>query len=180
MVIDDSQRLKFSLINLNDAQFLFELDQSSEVMRYINGGIPSSKDEINDIFLPRLAKFTHSERGWGLWKVVEKGIDKPIGWILIRPMGFFSNEAQWTNLEIGWRFKQDVWGNGYATEAAEQVMKAISLQGLVEKFSAIAMPANTPSINIMKKLGMVYSDTYEHSDHRGSVTVVRYELVVNK
>ena len=47
-----------------------------------------------------------------------------IGWVLVRPMGFFE-QPDYSDLEIGWRFKQMSWGKGYASEAALAVAHAV-------------------------------------------------------
>ena len=44
----------------------------------------------------------------------------------------------------------------------------------VEKFSAIANPQNSASINIMKKLGMTFSHELEYKDKLYHETVVVY------
>ena len=44
--IKNSDRLSYALMTENDADLLFELDRNPEVMRYINGGTPSTRDEI--------------------------------------------------------------------------------------------------------------------------------------
>ncbi len=72
-------------------------------------------------------------------------------------MGFFSNQVEWENIELGWRFKRNAWGYGYATEAAKAVMQALSeQQEEIKKFSAVALAENVASIGIMKKLGMQF------------------------
>ncbi len=159
-----------------DAELLFELDQDVEVMRYINGGKITTKREIHEVYLPRLAKYTDAEKGWGMWKVMISQTNQFIGWILVRPVSFFSERPQWDNLELGWRFNRFAWGCGYATEAARHVMHAIADSQGISKFSAIAMPNNEASIRIMKKLGMKFLRSELNKDPLGDIEVVYYEL----
>ena len=57
-------------------------------------------------------------------------------------------------LEIGWRFGKAFWGNGYATEAAKEVLRyAIEELGVNELYSITSIH-NLPSINVMKKIGL--------------------------
>jgi len=170
--VSDSKRLRFALMGPADANDLFELDQDPAVMRYINGGKVTSWEDIENVFLPRMAAYTDAEKGWGLWKVLLADSDTFIGWILVRPMYFFSEETAWEDWELGWRFKQAYWGFGYATEAAHQVMNALKNQAQMTRFSAIAMPDNAASIAIMKKLGMHYIKTDLHKDPLGDEEVV--------
>lgn len=190
MEIKNSERLSFRLMDQNDAQLLFELDQDIEVMRYINGGEKTSMDDIKNAFIPRLNKFTDPEKGWGLWQVNVLETNQYIGWILVRAMNFFGamladkntalenaalENVRHDNLELGWRFKQTSWGKGYATEAALTVKQALAATPNVNYFSAIADPNNQASINIMKKIGMDYANTVLHTSSSGDVDVVYYQ-----
>lgn len=173
MHITDSARLSYHYIIESDTDFLWELDQDELVMKYINGGKKSSKEDIQNIFIPRVQAFSNFAFGWGLWRVEKLDDGESIGWILVRPFGFFTQHPETDNIELGWRFKQSSWGNGYATEAALAVKEALYEIG-VEKFSAIANPDNAASINIMKKLGMSFSHELEYKDKIFDETVVVY------
>lgn len=174
MHIKDSARLSYHYITEKDADFLWELDQDELVMKFINGGRKSTKEEIVDIFVPRFQAYSNSALGWGLWRVETLEDKESIGWILVRPFGFFTQNPESDNMELGWRFKRHTWGKGYATEAAGAVKDALYEIG-VEKFSAIANPQNSASINIMKKLGMTFSHEQEYKDKIFHETVVVYK-----
>ncbi len=174
LTVKDTARLSIELMSREDADLLFELDQNPEVMRYINGGKMTTRKDLEEKMIPRMEQYRNPEKGWGLWKVTVKESAQFIGWILVRPMEFFSAEPELENLELGWRFKQDAWGKGYATEAAKAVMQALTDKGGISQLSAIAMPDNTGSINIMKKLGMTYVKTYVHKDPLGDLEAVYY------
>ncbi len=180
MYISDSQRLSYALMGADDAQLLFELDQDVEVMRYINGGEMTTMQEVYDVFIPRMEKYTDKEKGWGLWQVRITKTDTFIGWILVRPMDFFADQTQWQDWELGWRFKREAWGKGYGTEAAKHIMQELMTTQNVKYFSAIAMPGNTASIGIMKKLGMQYIKTDLHKDPLGDMEVVYYQVKVSE
>lgn len=173
MHIKDSARLSYHYVTETDADFLWELDQDELVMKYINGGKKSSKEDIQNIFIPRIQAFSNLAFGWGLWRVETLHNKESVGWILVRPFGFFTQNPQSDNIELGWRFKRDSWGKGFATEAALAVKEALYEIG-IEKFSAIANPDNAASINIMKKLGMKFSHELEYKDAVFEETVVVY------
>ena len=90
MHIMDSARLSYHYVTEKDADFLWELDQDELVMKYINGGKKSSKEEIRDIFVPRFQAYSNPALGWGLWRVETLAEKESIGWILVRPFGFFT------------------------------------------------------------------------------------------
>jgi len=178
MNLINSERLTFRLMDENDSDLLFELDQDPAVMRYLNNGKPHSKYYIDTVFIPRLMSYRNAQKGWGLWQVNITETDQFIGWILVRPMAFFSNNPEWKNLELGWRFKQASWGKGYAFEAANAVKAALIELGNIEHFSATALADNTDSIKLMTRLGMTYLKTYTHQDPLGDEEAVYYQLML--
>jgi RimJ/RimL family protein N-acetyltransferase len=162
----------------SNTQDLFELDQDPEVMKYINGGTPSTMLDIENKLLPRMASYTNQDKGWGIWKTNDLQSKVYIGWILVRPMNFFSDNPQFNDLELGWRFKQESWGKGYATEAAKHIMHALIKNKSASQFSAIVETENTASIGIMKKLGMQFIKHDLHKDPLGDIYVDYYSLKV--
>ncbi len=177
MEISNSSRLTYQFIGEDDNAFLFQLDQDPAVMRFINGGKPTSKEDITSKFMPRLYAYRNADKGWGLWKVTVQDTQQEIGWILARPMEFFSDSPLYDDVELGWRFVQSSWGKGYATEAAKHVKNTLSTLPQNKHFSAIAVKENYGSIRVMKNLGMSYIKTYLHSDSQlGELEVVLYSM----
>lgn len=177
MQIPNSNRLSYKLIDESDSEFLFQLDQNPEVMRYINGGSMTSREDIKNKFIPRHDAYKNQIKGWGLWKVTITENQQDIGWILARPMDFFSENPIWDDIELGWRFLQSTWGKGYASEAAIQIHQALAQLPENKFFSAIAMHGNDGSVGVMKKMGMKYIKSYVHSDAQlGDLDVVLYRM----
>lgn len=175
MEIPDSERLKFRFLSRADSELFFQLDQDPEVMRYINGGKPSSREDIRDCYIPRLESYADQSRGWGLWGMEDLESDDFLGWILVRPMYFFDDQMRDdTDLELGWRLFQSAWGKGHATEGASAVMQALILQNACERFSAAALEGNAASIGVMKKLGMEFLKKEVYPDPLGEEFCVFY------
>ncbi len=175
MRVADSERLSYHFVTADDARFLWEIDQDEAVMKYLNGGTKTSWETLEKQFLPRIAEFSDESRGWGLWRVSLKQSPRTdLGWILVRPYGFFTGERDDNNLELGWRFHRAAWGKGYATEAARQVRDSLFQHG-TRQFCAIAMPENAGSIGVMKNLGMTYSHTHRYIDAIFDEDVVVYQ-----
>ena len=174
--INNSERLCYKLMDASDADLLFELDQDPAVMKYLTNGKPSSRTHINNVLLPRMQKYRNPDKGWGLWQVNHVESKSYIGWILVRPMNFFSDNRNDADIELGWRFKQRSWGQGYATEAAQAVMMALHRQVCYQKFTALAVTDNKGSIRIMEKIGMSYQKTAVHKDPLGDIEAVYYSI----
>lgn len=169
-----TKRLNFKLMDEHDWPLLFELDQNPAVMQFLTRGIPTSLDKIKNEGIPLMLEYKNELKGWGLWAISIKPSNTFIGWVLIRPMHFFSDKPNFSDIEIGWRFKQQSWGNGYATEAAKALCDELAKQADVKKISATAITDNLGSINIMKKLGLTFIKSYTHTDEHGDLPAVLY------
>jgi RimJ/RimL family protein N-acetyltransferase len=186
MVVKDSTRLSFRLMGKENAQDLWVLDQDPEVMRYLNGGKPTSMETINDVFIPRMEAYRNTTKGYGLWQVTDKKNQEYLGWILVRPMGFFTDKPDFTNIELGWRFFKKTWGKGYATEAAIAIKDAITHPESdqktskinIQNISALAIEDNLGSIAVMKKIGMHFIKKFNHEDPMGNLNAVHYQMAV--
>ena len=177
MKISNSARLSFQLVNEQDSEFLYQVDHDPKVMHFINGGIMTSREDIENKFIPRHNTYKNPDKGWGLWKVTVIENQSAIGWVLVRPMSFFSEQPQYHDIELGWRFMQHSWGKGYATEAARHILQALAENKQYQYFSAIADPDNHASIAVMKKLGMQYITQKVVEDRQlGDMDVVLYQL----
>ncbi len=177
VALPESPRLSYRFITAADAEALFELDQDPEVMRFITKGKVTTRQQLQELVIPRMQSYADRERGWGLWKVSEPTLGF-IGWILVRPMDFFSDAPQWDTLELGWRFKRSAWGQGFASEAAAAVLAAIKASRQCTKVCAIADPDNHASKRIMTKLGMRYVKSYDHVGPLGTDPVDYFEMVL--
>jgi len=182
MNVPRTTRLYFRLMDVDDGQLLFDLDNDPEVMKYLTRGKVSSMQTIKEVFIPRMQAYRNEQKGWGLWQVNTISDNAFIGWVLIRPMGFFdglsSDNRDCSDIEIGWRFKRSSWGNGYASEAANAVATQIAKQSQVKTLSATALSDNIGSINVMQKLGMSFVNEYTHSDEQGVQKAVLYRINV--
>ena len=179
MHIQDSERLKFRLMNSDDVGPLWQLDQDPEVMKFLTNGKASSLGEVISVFIPRMEKYRDSDKGWGIWEVSDKVTDEYLGWVLIRPMAFFTDSPNYKDLEIGWRFFQSTWGKGYATEAAIAIKDAVVAGTEVSHVSALTVADNLGSIAVMKKMGMSFVSAYLHTDPIGDFDAVHYQMSVH-
>lgn len=176
--IPDSARLRYRLMDSRDASLWYELDQDPEVMRFLNDGKPTSWDEIERYFVPRIAGFTNPATGCGLWEVRLKDSGEYLGWILVRQYGFGTPYHETDNIELGWRLKRHCWGKGIATEAAGAIMQVLRQAPGLRAFCAVADPANVASTRVMRKLGMEYVDLRIHHTPMRDFDVAYYELVL--
>jgi RimJ/RimL family protein N-acetyltransferase len=135
-----------------------------EVMRYINGGVPRSDDEIRES-ISRQQNHLRSH-GFCLWKLLLKPDGRLIGDCGLQPLELDGV----SEIEIGWRLVKDQWGRGLATEAALVALHHAVECARLQRVIAIAMPQNRASRHIMEKLGM----TYERDSQKDGFPIVVY------
>lgn len=119
-------------------------------MRWIGGGQPQSAAEAHK----SIETFTseHHKNGFGLMAVEIQETGELIGFCGLSIPTFLPEILP--AVEIGWRFAPEVWGKGYATEAARSIMKHGFDDLKLKRIVSICHIKNTASENIMKKLGM--------------------------
>ena len=108
--------------------------------------------------LRRWATTAAQRPGYGLWAVVPDEVGLPIGTILLVPLPG-KDRVLTDDIEIGWHFHPDHWGNGYATEAARAVLDHAFDDLELSVVNAVAHAGNEPSFAVMRRLGMTYQGT---------------------
>ena len=122
-------------------------------MRYIGDGTPWLDTRSRQFAERQIA--LEAERGFCLWKLAPKAGGSLIGFCGLQPL------AELGEMEIGWWLARAWWGRGLATEAARAVMRDGFERVRLDRIVAIAQPANTASVNIMRKLGMRFERIVE-------------------
>jgi RimJ/RimL family protein N-acetyltransferase len=107
----------------------------------------------SDELLERIEAF-FEEHGWGLWALEVPGVVDFAGFVGLSIPGF---DAPFTPcVEVGWRLAREVWGRGYAPEAARASLRfAFDDLGLDEVVSFTTV-ANAKSRRVMEKIGMAH------------------------
>ncbi len=133
-----------------DVDLLVELDNDPEVMRYITGGRPTPREEVEGEILPAFLGYYERFTGYGFWAAVEAVTGDFLGWFHFRPReGGSVDEA-----ELGYRFRRSAWDKGYATEGCYALIRAGFTEHGVERVVAETMAVNTASRRVMEKAGL--------------------------
>src|SRR5262245_10810371 len=138
----------------DDTEHLVALNADPEVMRYLTGGEPLSRDTIVRDVLPSYIAPRGRLAHW-IWAAHEKTSGAFIGWFSLRPrVPGPADEA-----ELGYRLARAAWGRGLATEGARAVIaKGLGELGLTRIF-AETMAVNVASRRVLEKAGLHYVRT---------------------
>ena len=132
-----------------DLSDLHRLEQDPEVMRYLNGGRPTPLEPDADASAGFLMPRGPDD---GLWVVVEPRSGRFLGWVSLRAQGDAG--------DLGYRFRREAWGHGYATEAASAVLADGFERLTLARVTAKTMAVNLASRRVMERLGMRHERTF--------------------
>ncbi len=110
--------------------------------------------EESDAFIERARQGFAWTGGWGWFAAQERESGAFAGVAGLAPVRF---EAHFTPaVEIGWRLARAAWGRGFATEAASAIVTFAFGELGLDEVVALAVPANTRSLAVMRRLGMTH------------------------
>jgi RimJ/RimL family protein N-acetyltransferase len=146
----ETERLILRQFTEDDVDNLVELDSDPEVMRYLNGGVATPREMVEQQILPRFLSYYERYDGFGVWAAMEKASGAFIGWFSIRP----HDESRPDEVELGYRLRRAAWGRGYATEGAQALIRKGFTEVGVQRVTANTYEHNSASRRVMEKVGM--------------------------
>jgi ribosomal-protein-alanine N-acetyltransferase len=150
-----TERLEMRALTLADAPAAFEIYGDPEVMRHVAGGaLPDVA--AGEAMLQQV--IAHQRlHGYSWWGVFERATGSLVG-----DAGLYSFEGKGPGVEVGYTFRRDAWGKGYATESALACLCAAFGPLGLERVRAVVLPANAPSLRVLEKVGMRRDGTVQY------------------
>ena len=133
-----------------DVDELYELYDSPNVNRYMEGLFPEKKQEeeyIND-YIENVYKYY----GFGTWLIHRKEDGKLIG------RAGFNYRPGYEEAELGFVIGENFWRQGYAYEVCAHPMSLAGRVYELEQVQALVKKENTASVCLLRKLGFVYEE----------------------
>jgi len=152
----ETQRLVLRRFTPADVDDLVRLDADPEVMRFVTGGIPTAREEIEQEVLPAFLDYYRRYPGFGFWAAIEKSTGGFLGWFHFRPRP----DATPGEVELGYRLRRSAWGRGYATEGSRALIRKGFSEFGVQRVTAEAMAVNLASRRVMEKAGLSLVRTF--------------------
>jgi RimJ/RimL family protein N-acetyltransferase len=153
----ETERLVLRRFTHDDVENLVELDSDPDVMRFINGGRATPRDEIENQFLPAILDQYERYAGYGFWAAVEKSTERFVGWFHFRP----AQGAPPGEVELGYRLRRSAWGKGYATEGSRALIRKGFAELGVQRVVASTMVVNVASRRVMENAGLTFVRTFQ-------------------
>ncbi len=147
MVVLETERLRLRWMTLEDAPLLLELMNDPAFILYVaDRGLRTVEDAERYLTEKVLPSF--DQNGFGMNVVELKTSAMAVG-----TCGLVKREHM-EHVDIGYAFRRDFWGQGFAYEAAAALFQyGQEVLGL-PKIVAITAPGNERSIKLLEKLGL--------------------------
>lgn len=144
----ETERLILRPMNVEDAEFIFELYNSPKFIEYIGDrhirSVSDAENYIKNRFLPQFEKL-----GYGNYLMMTKEGNK------IGGVGIFERDGL-DVVDIGFSLLEEFEGKGYAYEAALKI-KSVGMNDFgLQKISAITTKNNFSSQKLIEKLGLKF------------------------
>ena len=129
-----------------------------EVMRYLGStpAVLSTREEAAERLAQRAAP-DPAGPPYGVWAVCcLDDVERPRGSVLMRRLPWSASVdpvPDHQDVEVGWHLHPDVWGRGYATEAAAALV-ARAWDHRIEQVHAVTYADNVASQAVCRRLGM--------------------------
>lgn len=146
-VVLETSRLSLRRFTPDDEDPLWELNNDPAVMRFLNGGRPISREAIREE-LTRL--LVEESREVGRWAAEDRETGEFLGWFALRPLP----DGEPGTLEVGYRLRQSIWGQGYATEGARALVRRAFTELNAARVVAFTMTINLASRRVMEGAGL--------------------------
>jgi RimJ/RimL family protein N-acetyltransferase len=146
----ETERLVLRRFTEDDIDNLVDLDGDPDVMYFINGGVPTPRDMMQNRILPMFLGYYDRYEGFGFWAAIEKSSGEFLGWFCLRPE---ENKIP-DNLGLGYRLRKSAWGKGYATEGARALIHKAFVELGVQRVFARTYEHNLASRRVMEKAGL--------------------------
>jgi RimJ/RimL family protein N-acetyltransferase len=145
-VVLETERLLLREFEPQDRDALLKVLGDPVTMQYYPAPFP--RTEVEGFIGRNRARYR--DVGFGLWAMLLKASGELIG-----DCGIYVRDVESKfEFEIGWHVRRDLWGKGYATEAARRCISyAFSALG-AERVIALVRPENLSSCRVAEKSGM--------------------------
>jgi RimJ/RimL family protein N-acetyltransferase len=140
-----------------DVDFVFDMYSRWEVQRYL-GMAPRVMADRDEAVAAIERWRALQDPVLGLWAVELAEDHRLLGTMLLKDIPASRDQLPLPpsgDIEIGWHFHPDAWGQGYATEAARAVL-AHGFRGGLDRVVAVTFPENVASQRVCARIGLTH------------------------
>lgn len=158
VIVLTTERLRLRHMTVDDAAFMLRLLNEPSWLRFIGDrGVKTLADAQSYILNGPVEMV--NRLGFGFYIVELKDRAGPFS-----PVGIcgLAKRPYLADVDIGFAFLPEFWGQGYAFEAAAAVLDLAHTRLGMRRVLATVRPGNQSSIKLLEKLGLRYEKTMPH------------------
>jgi RimJ/RimL family protein N-acetyltransferase len=156
----ETERLRLRNWTMADVAPFARHTNTQAVMRWL-GGVKTA-EQMEAVVRDRFIAW-QEVRGHTFWVVERKQDGEFLGFCGLK-IADGANSSVLGEIEIGWRFREDAWGRGYAKEAAIASLDHAFDALQAERVVALTVIQNEASWGLMKRLGMRRREDLDYVD----------------
>jgi len=160
-VIVETERLRLREWDDEDEFRFYEVMNTPVVMRWL-GGLQSAEEWSAGY---QRVRGYQRDFGFTFWIVERRSDDAILGFCGLKRVNAPGAEFL-GDVEIGWRLREDAWGQGYAKEAAIASLDLAFDRLGAPHVVAVTAVQNAPSQGLMRRLGMERREDLDFIDER--------------
>lgn len=149
----ETERLVLRRLGPADIDELLVLHNDPDVMRFLDGGTPKSRADIEREYHDRLLPYDYLAG-------IEKATGSFVGWYSLHVARGAGRDDAPGDYWLGYRLHKRYWGRGYATEGVRALIHdGFTTRGVL-RVRATTMAVNTRSRQVMERCGLTYVRTF--------------------
>lgn len=151
----ETLRLRINKLSFEDADFIIQLLNTSDWLKYIGDRNVRTKNDANS-FIERAQNNPNIQ----IWTIIDKENSDPIG-----ILSLIKREAL-DSPDFGFALLPAYYKKGYALEASAKLLAIIQSDFENQPLLAITLEENSSSISLLNKLGFVFEKMIQLNDEK--------------
>ncbi|MGG6230798.1 GNAT family N-acetyltransferase [Tenacibaculum sp. SDUM215027] len=166
-MIFETKRLLIRKLQVVDIEPFYELESNPKVLQYATGE-PKNLEESKEDLKQLIARYTNKENDFWIYAIERKLDNEFVGTVALV-------KDEEGNDEIGYRFIERYWGNGFATELCEGLIHYCKSVGM-KKLIGCVVDENVASAKILERFNFVVIEKFISDDI--GLPETKYELIL--
>jgi RimJ/RimL family protein N-acetyltransferase len=161
-LVAETARLRLRTWDDEDEVRFYEVMNTPAVMRWLGGPQPIGEWSAG---YGRIRGYEH-DFGFTFWILERRQDGEILGFCGLKRANAPGADEIAGEVEIGWRLREEAWGQGYAKEAAIASLDLAFGRFAAPRVAAVTAARNAPSQGLMKRLGMSRREDLDFVDQR--------------
>ncbi|RLK06556.1 GNAT family N-acetyltransferase [Tenacibaculum discolor] len=166
-MIFETKRLLIRKLQVVDIEPFYELESNPKVLQYATGE-PKNLEESKEDLKQLIARYTNKKNDFWIYAIERKSDNEFVGTVALV-------KDEEGNDEIGYRFIERYWGNGFATELCEGLIQYCKSVGM-KKLIGCVVDENIASTKILERFNFVAIEKFISDDI--GLPETKYELIL--